>query len=405
MSLATPPQLADIERALDRKGFYLRFPRNLERAYLESYLAQRAPMVPLWATIGTLLYCMGYLGDQTMMAANADLLFVLRFGIFLPYGIVVIALMHFVPSARLYEALSIGVGLLGALLPMSVLALTQSQYAFAYQTGTVSTLLYMVVLLRPRFYAVVIGCLGILAIQLTTTAINGSFDDVTYTGIVTFYCTFTAFLMLAAFALERAARRGFLENLRNGLLAAQLCYQSSHDDLSGLKNRRALSMRLEKLWAQPDIGPISAIMLDIDHFKLYNDTHGHMAGDNCIRIVSQIVRETLAERGEAYRYGGEEMLVLLPQTHLSQAAELAEAMRLAILAAAIPHLDSGNPAQVITASFGVAEIDPRLGTAMTLLSNADDALYQAKRLGRNCVYPAPGKARSASESLDAAPLA
>src|SRR5690606_17310987 len=139
-----------------------------------------------------------------------DLLFALRFGIFLPYGIAVIALMRFMPGPRLYEALSVGVGLLGALLPMSVLAVTQSPYAFIYQTGTVSTLLYFVVLLRPRFYAVVLGCLGILAIQLIATAINGSFDEVTYTGIVTFYCTFTAFLVLSAHALERSARRSFL---------------------------------------------------------------------------------------------------------------------------------------------------------------------------------------------------
>ncbi|MBF0679087.1 MAG: GGDEF domain-containing protein [Devosia sp.] len=388
MSAEQPPDQQDVERALGQKGLRLRFPRALEAAYLRTYLDQRAPMVPIWATVGTMFYCLAYLGDQTMMAANAELLFVLRFGIFLPYGIAVIILMRLFPSALLYEGLSVGVGLLGAILPMGVLAVTQSDYAYAYQTGTVSTLLFMVVLLRPRFYAVLTGCIGILAIQLVTTALNGSFDDVTYSGIITFYVTFTAFLVLAAFAMERAARRNFLQHLQNGMLAAQLRHQSEHDDLTGLNNRRALSLRLDQLWTRPTgAGRLAAIMLDIDHFKLYNDTHGHIAGDQCLRRVSQIVRDVIGTSGEAFRYGGEEILVLLPDASIAQVVSLAEDIRLAIRDAAIPHRHSSDPSGVITASLGAAEIDTRTAPASTLLSVADDALYQAKRLGRNRVFP------------------
>src|SRR5690606_10968581 len=197
-----------------------------------------------------------------------------------------------------------------------------------------------------------------------------SFDEVTYTGIVTFYCTFTAFLVLSAHALERSARRSFLHDLKNEILTARLRYQSEHDALTGLYNRRALSARIDALWNTPDASPLSVIMLDIDHFKLYNDTHGHMAGDNCLRIVSRTVLETLGERGQAFRYGGEEMLILLPRTPLATATDLAEAMRQSILKAAIPHRDSDDPAGIITASFGVAEADPELFPAMALLSQA-----------------------------------
>jgi len=377
---------ADVDRALARKGPVLWFPRPLEEAYLKSYLLLRAPMVPVWASVGTILYCLGYLGDQTMMAPNADLLFWLRFGVFLPYGIAVIISMRLWPGARLYEALSIGVGLLGAFLPMSVLAVTQSPYAFIYQTGTVSTLLYMVVLLRPRFYAVVLGCVGILAIQLTATALNAGFDEVTYTGIVTFYVTFTLFLMLAAYGMEHGARRSFLEALRNQLLTEQFRHQSDHDDLSGLKNRRALTARLDHYFTAGAHRCVAAIMLDIDHFKLYNDAHGHMAGDACIRQVSDIVSTILGPRGEAFRYGGEEILVLLPDTPIAEALTLAEAIRAAIRAAAIPHRDQPEAPRFVTASLGVAEVDPLLETPLQLLARADAALYEAKRLGRNQVF-------------------
>jgi diguanylate cyclase (GGDEF)-like protein len=384
------PSIVEVDRELARPRRAMRFSPRVEQAFLGDYLADRAPMVPLWATLGTLFYSLAYLGDRSMMAAHADLLLFYRFGIFLPYAIGVIVAMRLWPSARLYEYLSIGVGVLGALLPMSVLAMSQGPYDFAYQTGTVSTLLFLVILLRPRFYAAVIGVVLILVIQLATTHLNGGFDDVIYGGIVTFYITFCAFLLLAAHSAEQAERRAFLHRLRNQLLTEQLRFQSEHDELSTLRNRRALTRLLETLWSTGKHRSVAAIMLDIDHFKLYNDVHGHIAGDSCIRMVSRIFTETLGEDGHAFRYGGEELLAILPGKGTAEATALAERVRATIEAAALPHNGLENrPDAIVTASLGAASLPVAGTTPGQLLAEADAALYDAKRKGRNQVQPSP----------------
>ncbi|ODT79243.1 MAG: hypothetical protein ABS76_20495 [Pelagibacterium sp. SCN 64-44] len=388
-AMTTPLDIDLIDREFVRRSRGMRFSPEVEAAYLRSYLADRAPMVPLWAALGALFYCLGVLGDQSMMAGNAQLLLLFRFGIFLPYALAVIVLMRLWPSARLYEYLSIGVGLLGAALPMGVLAVTQSPYAFVYQTGTVSTLLFLVILLRPRFYATLIGVVGILAIQIVTTSLNGGFDEVTQTGIVTFYVTFTAFLLLAAHSFEQSERRAFLHRQRNELLTERLRFLSERDDLSALLNRRSLTSRLDALWASGQGRRIAAIMLDIDHFKLYNDVHGHLAGDTCIRTVSRIVSEVIGGSGHAFRYGGEELLVLLPDRDLPEALALAETIRARIEAAALPHHGLTPQGSVVTASLGAASLTTASTTPGQLLAEADSALYDAKRKGRNRVCPEP----------------
>jgi diguanylate cyclase (GGDEF)-like protein len=130
------------------------------------------------------------------------------------------------------------------------------------------------------------------------------------------------------------------------------------------------------------------VLIDIDHFKLFNDAAGHQAGDECLKRVAEIIRRQLREGAdEAFRFGGEEFLVALRATDLPTAAGAAERMRRVIEAAAIPHpaLSAGS---VVTASFGVASAIPgdAIGAA-EIVAGADAALYGAKRDGRNRVWP------------------
>lgn len=394
MRLATADiTIDDVDIELDRRQPGLRFSRLIEPLFVKAYLAERAPMVPLWASLGTVFYCLAFLGDQSMLAEHADLLFAYRFGIFVPYAIAVIVLMRLWPSARLYEYLSIGVGVLGTALPMSVLAITQSPYAFAYQTGTVSTLLFVVVLLRPRFYASAIAVVLMVTIQLVATHHNGGFDDVVYSGIVVFYATFGAFLLLVAHSFEQSERRSFLHRLRHELLTERLRFQSEHDDLSALRNRRSLTTLLDGLWAGQSDRQIAAIMLDIDHFKLYNDVHGHISGDNCIRLVSTILTQKLGDRGIGFRYGGEELLAIMPDASLEDAVTIAESIRAGIEAVMLPHHGlEGRPNPIVTASLGAASLRTAKTTPGQLLAEADAQLYSAKHKGRNRVHPAPASA-------------
>jgi len=173
-----------------------------------------------------------------------------------------------------------------------------------------------------------------------------------------------------------------LETANQELVAmnAMLSQAAITDSLTGLRNHRAFQESLMNLvqMAERYGQPLSLIMLDIDYFKQFNDRFGHPAGDELLRQVASLLRQSARAYDVVARYGGEEFAILLPNTDLNEAIRVAERLRQQI--AAIQ-----NPYAPITASFGVASY--RHGSApATLLYEADTALYEAKRRGRNRVY-------------------
>jgi two-component system chemotaxis family response regulator WspR len=131
---------------------------------------------------------------------------------------------------------------------------------------------------------------------------------------------------------------------------------------------------------------MAVIMLDIDHFKTYNDTYGHLQGDDCLKTIATILKRQLHRSADfVARYGGEEFVVLLPETELEGATQIAESIRGAVFAEQIPHKGSKTAAYV-TASLGVASGFPvSTDTAEQWLRQADAMLYKAKEYGRNQV--------------------
>jgi diguanylate cyclase (GGDEF)-like protein len=162
---------------------------------------------------------------------------------------------------------------------------------------------------------------------------------------------------------------------------------ASIDMLSGLANRRGFQNRLDFEWmrAQQYDSVVSLLMIDVDHFKLFNDTYGHPEGDVCLSRLGEALAGIAAETmGYAGRYGGEEFCLLLPNTDAKRALEVGEMVRAAVLDLAMPHCTSTH--QTVTVSVGVACTRPndtqRLGD---LVEAADAALYAAKHRGRNAV--------------------
>ena len=162
---------------------------------------------------------------------------------------------------------------------------------------------------------------------------------------------------------------------------------ASIDMLSGLANRRGFQSRLDFEWmkAEQNDGALSLLMIDVDHFKLYNDTYGHPEGDACLTKLGETLSGIAAETtGFAGRYGGEEFCLLLPNVEGERAREIGEAVRSTVLALAMPHRTSSH--QCVTVSVGVASTKPsdtqRPGD---LIEAADAALYAAKHRGRNTV--------------------
>lgn len=159
---------------------------------------------------------------------------------------------------------------------------------------------------------------------------------------------------------------------------------SERDALTGLKNRMFLSERLPEIWRQAQRWqtPVSVLMIDADHFKQLNDQHGHLAGDEGLRQIAGVIDRMVQRPGDhAVRYGGEEFLVVLPQTHTVGAAHIAETIRLGVQGLDFRHEGSAIP---LTVSIGVASVVPGPDLPpQALLNAADHLLYQAKQNGRN----------------------
>jgi diguanylate cyclase (GGDEF)-like protein len=199
--------------------------------------------------------------------------------------------------------------------------------------------------------------------------------------------------------LYQLAKETALENARLYINISKLYQQATMDELTGLFNRNFLMQRikeeLKKAWRFKQ--PLSLIFADLDFFKRVNDEHGHQVGDQLLTEFGTLMKKSVREYDVACRFGGEEFLILLPQTHIENGFELAERLRKKV---AKHVFCSGTENLKITASFGLSKIPSfdELATPMddenlsnfaeNLVSLADEALYQAKKSGRNLVIVA-----------------
>ena len=195
-------------------------------------------------------------------------------------------------------------------------------------------------------------------------------------------------------ALFRAVAEQVAGPIELGLVHRQLVLAnrrlerlSREDPLTGLANRRVFDRTLELEWrrAERQRAPLALALVDLDRFKEYNDALGHPQGDRCIREVARLLKASAQRASDlAGRYGGEEFLLLLPNTDAKQAARLAETVRCQLAARAIPHPRA--PDGFMTFSAGIAAMVPTPGQpALQLVARADAALYRAKSEGRNRV--------------------
>ncbi|MYM37166.1 diguanylate cyclase [Duganella sp. FT50W] len=188
-------------------------------------------------------------------------------------------------------------------------------------------------------------------------------------------------LRLLSFRI-RAANAQLRRRQKLGEFYRQL---SMIDGLTGLYNRAWLNDLLPTMvaTAHASAAPLALIMIDLDHFKQFNDTHGHLAGDEALRVAAQVLSGALRPTDFAVRYGGEEMMVLLPDTSDKVAASVAERLCERMRQAQV-FSDGRQALPHITASFGVAVLRPRQ-SEQDLIAAADAALYRAKEAGRNQV--------------------
>ena len=163
---------------------------------------------------------------------------------------------------------------------------------------------------------------------------------------------------------------------------------STIDELTGLANRRAFDTFLDEEWrrALRDKSQISMLMIDVDFFKQYNDTYGHLKGDECLKAIADVLERVTRRPGDKVaRFGGEEFVVIFSSADYQYAVSIAEQIRMEVEALKIPH-EKSDINSFVTISVGVALIVPNQNMSpIDLIKSADQALYRAKEEGRNRV--------------------
>lgn len=268
--------------------------------------------------------------------------------------------------------------------------LTTSRDAGHYQYFVLLVVLFTNTIQRLPYRFAVVASIIIVCLQTIAIKVSGHMSGAAATVAIMTLAAAAYLTLVSNYYLERDFRRNYLHAMRDRLRHVEIDRAARYDALTDLANRRFLNKRLDELWARGDdaASPVAAIMLDIDHFKAFNDRYGHVAGDACLkRVATCITAELRGGDGLAVRYGGEELMALLPKTDLARAIQVAERIRRSIEALGIPQ-DDNDAHDTVTASFGVAAGPVSTMSAAEIITTADAGLYAAKRSGRNRVWPA-----------------
>jgi diguanylate cyclase (GGDEF)-like protein len=377
--------LAGLEQAINSGS--PRLPQNLDDAFEQdrrTYLAAATKTIILRSVVG---YNIFLPLDFLLLPKTAWLATLLHVCVITPYLIFAVFMLRRDPGPKLRDAVGMMIPILIISQVMIIYRLNSGVAATQYQYLAVLVMVYTNnnQLLNMRFAALTSAITG--GIYLLAILTGPSPEVARITGVA--MMGGAAYLSLDAKArLYQSARLTFLRQMHDRLQRDEAESEASRDALTGLSNRRHFEDRIAALQSNndPSAGPVALIMIDIDHFKLFNDSYGHPAGDHCLKRIAGVLAATLrGEQDLAIRFGGEEFLLLLPDTNLETAIQIAERVRRAIEAMAIPHQASPT-SPIVTATLGAAAAPPAT-PAESLIAQADTALYAAKRAGRNQVKP------------------
>ena len=369
------------------RSWLLTFSPAMERLYRARYVEQMHKEVALGWLLVAVLFNTFLISDYFVARSSFEWFVIARVLIVTPACMAIAALLWNKVSFCEMWAVIPPIILAGVL---SILIVnTEGEFRQHYLFGNLLIMIHGCILARPKmiYAAVSVGLqflIYILAIRYG--------DFLTFPTNSVYYLLGTANAagsMAAVYALDSFDRRSFLMGRRIEQLNRELSAQSLTDPLTGLANRRAFEQATTRHWTDPARlnEPVSIVLIDVDHFKLFNDTFGHMAGDLCLKRIAGCITVSMPEgRGLALRFGGEELAVFLPSTDFAEARGIAERILLAIQREAIPH-PAEQSGSVVSASFGVATATPEVCDVLELLTRADAALYTAKRSGRNQVWP------------------
>jgi diguanylate cyclase (GGDEF)-like protein len=362
---------------------HARFDPELEAEYVRARLLNNRTLFRMASVLGLLVMCLriaelAVTGGESLIKAQ-PLFFVFPAVVFSMSALLAWFAWHPSYLRRYLPLANVAVPTRNVFVSIAVAAMAargQVELMIVMPVMVLSPFFFLGLHFRPALISVVLTIVA-FAISahlfgLPTTALVRSCGFLIITGAVS---------AMAAWQIERQSRRSFLESRLIARLAEQ-------DALTGAKNRRVFDEQLARLWQQAvdDHRPIAILLIDVDHFKEYNDCYGHQSGDVALQEVAKAVQAQIHRPFDVLsRYGGEEFAALLYDIDGAHARDIAERMRLAVSALAIEHRGS-RTARVVTISIGIAAIQPSAHRGpLGALQLADEALYAAKVRGRNNV--------------------
>ncbi len=372
---------AQTEREVER----LRFAPEAE-AEFQTYFIQRSLPRARWATAIylALVAVVTAINMQGSMAPLSEAvlqpIYLLRLGVACPALVLILAATVIPELQRHYQWIAATAVIVTGMSVMVISGLAAAGGQPQFQMGDVLVVVYATLFLGLLFRAVMIVAFALMvAFVGIGMSLGVSTEHLIFASSVVFATTLMS--VLSALRMERLLRANFIENrLLNDI--------AERDGLTGLYNRRMFDSLTNRLWlqAQRNQESLQIILVDIDHFKPYNDLYGHQAGDNCIRRVASIIaRATKRPFDFCARYGGEEFALVLYAPSGTDPTALPERIRRETMALDIPHAHA-EAAEMLTISIGSATAQPDTKRSLAgLIQTADEALYRAKQLGRNRV--------------------
>ena len=385
-----------VEGLIDGRGtsrWRLMFPDALETRYVEETRVSRTRGLLYSGIFAFVMYATFLISDTIHRSEDLALAAMLRLGCVCVVAMLVLPLVQRAPSMRLKEWLMTALVINTMLVSAILLQLSRTELSH------VDTLLFgffpMVgnILFRLRFLQALTASLTCTLIMAGVIALEPAGQEGLELLAMVIFASTTGLSLLANHQLEYNQRQVWLLRQRERLLLEEkraagqrLTREANCDALTGVFNRRHLERDLAQRWAglTRDDG-LAILMVDVDHFKTYNDHHGHVEGDHCLQQVAGALQAAIGPQpGMVVRYGGEEFLVLLESVTERQLRDCAECIRRKVRALKLIHPDS-SVAKVLTVSVGAVSYKAEQHTNLTdLVRAADAALYDAKHQGRDC---------------------
>jgi len=371
------PHALQLQRGFPR----LRFTPQLEAEFRAIHLTETLPQVRrnLWLAIVFVIAFSGltHLVLDEPVNRTLDLIRLVMFTPILLIGLVVVYSPLY---QRLYPLVSqVGAPTFG--IGVTVLAVIAASHGVSLIATVVLVSIYIFFMLGMTFYSALGSSLLVFASYFISAAAYGLAASVQVIdgGVLIFTNVIGA---MVCYTLERATRTNYLEE-------RLLIETASRDGLTGIHNRRLFDEHVDRIWPQAtrDRASLGLLLIDIDHFKAYNDYYGHQAGDECLRQVAWCLsRCSRRPLDITARYGGEEFAIVLYEADRSHVEDAARRIQAEIESLNIVHAASPATIKRLTVSIGAACIMPKAGrTHYGFIQLADEALYDAKERGRNCV--------------------